>query len=248
MLCGASHVLVTVTVLIAGCASGPVEAVQARNENVVLLHGLARTSRSMRKLERYLSDRGFNVTNIDYPSRKYPIDELVKYIDKEVKRCCSDTDRKLHFVTHSLGGIIIRAYLKERHPENLGRVVMLSPPNQGTEVADKLRANPLFKAFAGPAGQQLGTALISVPNSLGPVEFDLGIITGSKSINPLFSSWIPGTDDGAVSIARSKVAGMDDFLVVHHSHFFIMRSAEVIEQVSCFLDNGRFDKQNNNET
>lgn len=246
MFLRAGYILIIVTVLITGCVSVPDEAVQPKDENVVLLHGLARTSRSMSRLERHLSNRGFNVINIDYPSRKHPIAELVKYIDNEVKRCCSDADRKLHFVTHSLGGIIIRAYLKGHHLENLGRVVMLSPPNHGTEVVDKLRANSLFKAFAGPAGQQLGTALTSVPNSLGPAEFELGVITGSKSLNPLFSSWIAGADDGTVSTARSKVAGMDDFLVVHHSHFFIMKSREVIEQVIFFLNNGRFDRQINN--
>lgn len=88
--------------------------------------------------------------------------------------------------------------------------------------------------------------MTSVPNSLGPAEFELGVIAGSKSINPLFSSWIPGADDGTVSIARTKVAGMDDFLVVHHSHFFIMKSREVIRQVIFFLENGRFDRQSNN--
>lgn len=238
----ANYILLVVTVLITGCVSAPNEAVQPKNENVVLLHGLARTSRSMGRLERHLLHRGFNVFNIDYPSAKHPIAELVKYIDQEVKRCCSDADRKLHFVTHSLGGITVRAYLKDHHLENLGRVVMLSPPNHGTEVVDRLRTNSLFKALTGPAGQQLGTAPTSVPNSLGPAEFELGVIAGSKSINPLFSLWIAGTNDGTVSIASSKVTGMDDFLVVHHSHYFIMKSREVIEQVIFFLENGRFDK------
>ncbi|EDN65388.1 conserved hypothetical protein [Beggiatoa sp. PS] len=141
-----------------------------------------------------------------------------------------------------MGGIITRFYLKENKIKNLGRVVMLSPPNQGSELTDSLKnnVNILFRFFTGPAGQQLGTEPSSIPNQLGPVNFELGVITGNATLNPLYSYLIPGEDDGKVSVERAKVKGMKDFLVVPHSHTFIMNSHEVREQIVYFLEYGQF--------
>jgi len=139
-----------------------------------------------------------------------------------------------------LGGIVLRYYLKENQLHNLGRVVMLSPPNQGSELVDNLRDNILFKIVTGPSGQQLGTASSSVPITLGPVDFELGIIVGNRSLNLILSHLIPGEDDGRVSVERSKVEGMADFLIVPQAHPFIMNSPEVIEQTVYFLEHGRF--------
>ena len=125
---------------------------------------------------------------------------------------------------------------------NLGRVVMLSPPNQGSEVVDKLKDFPLFKWLNGPAGQQLGTDKDSLPNSIGPPDYEVGIITGDRSINPILSLLIPGEDDGKVSVKNAKLKGMKDFLVVHKSHPFIMNDENVLKQVTFFIENGVFDK------
>jgi triacylglycerol lipase len=119
---------------------------------------------------------------------------------------------------------------------------MLSPPNGGTEVVDKIGHNFLSRFINGPAGEQLGTNASSLPRSLGKVEFDLGVITGDKSINFILSCLIPGPDDGKVSITNAKVEGMNDFLVVHASHPFIMKNHEAIEQTTHFLKHGRFEK------
>ena len=182
---------------------------------------------------------GFRVINIDYPSSKYPIEYLAEYVRNEVHRRYIDEER-IHFVAHSLGGIVLRYYLKENQLHNLGRVVMLSPPNQGSELVDNLRDNILFKIVTGPSGQQLGTDSSSVPITLGPVDFELGIIAGNRSLNPIFSHLIPGEDDGRMSVERSKVEGMADFLIVPQVHPFIMNSPEVIEQTVYFLEHGRF--------
>jgi triacylglycerol lipase len=212
------------------------------NDYVVLLHGLGRTRWSMYVLERTLS-RGFRVINIGYPSRKYPIEQLAEYVGRRIHQRCTDENKKVHFVTHSLGGIVLRCYLKGNPLPNLGRVVMLSPPNQGSELVDVFRGNVLFKIAAGPAGAQLGTEPTSVPNMLGLVAFEVGIIMGNGSLNPIFSRLIPGADDGRVSVERSKVEGMADFMTVPQHHSFIMNSSEVIEQVICFLENGHFRKE-----
>ncbi len=196
----------------------------------------------MRALEGNLSGLEFHVINIDYPSSKYPIEYLAEYVGKTIHQChtdCADEER-IHFVTHSLGGIVLRYYLKENQLHNLGRVVMLSPPNQGSELVDNLRDNILFKIVTGPSGQQLGTDSSSVPITLGAVDFELGIIVGNRSLNLILSHLIPGEDDGRVSVERSKVEGMADFLIVPQVHPFIMNSPEVIEQTVCFLEHGRF--------
>ncbi|MDY7080446.1 MAG: alpha/beta hydrolase [Chloroflexota bacterium] len=212
------------------------------NDYVVLLHGLGRTSRSMRALERILS-QGFRVINIDYPSRRYPIERLAEHVGHRIHHRCPDGEKRIHFVTHSLGGIVLRYYLKENQLHNLGRSVMLSPPNRGNELVDVFRANVLFQVATGPAGQQLGTEPSSLPNVLGPVNFEVGIIAGNGSRNPVFSRLIPGADDGRVSVERSKVAGMADFLIVPQHHTCIMNSSQVLAQVIYFLENGEFRKE-----
>lgn len=220
---------------------GAVAEKVAEGDYVVLLHGLGRTALSMKKLERHLRSKGFDTVNLSYPSTKYSVGALADvYLKNELTWRCPDTDCKIHFVTHSLGGIILRYYLKNNHIPNLGRVVMLSPPNQGSEIADYFSRNIFFKLQMGPSGQQLGISKNGMPNSIGPADFELGIITGDKTLNPYFSKIIPGPDDGKVSVERAKLDGMSDFLVVHKDHMFIMQSKEVIEQVIFFLVNGRF--------
>jgi pimeloyl-ACP methyl ester carboxylesterase len=210
------------------------------NDFVVLLHGLSRSSSSMKPLEKALLKQGFRVINLDYSSRKFPIEILVENIARQIKAKGIDSANKVHFVTHSLGGIITRWYIKENRPKNLGRVVMLSPPNQGSEIVDCLRNYGWYQWITGPVGQQLGTDSSSVPNQLGSVDFELGIITGNRTIDPVGSWLIPGENDGRVSVKRAKVAGMSDFLVLPHSHAFIMSRDNVMAQVIYFLINGKF--------
>jgi hypothetical protein len=143
-------------------------------------------------------------------------------------------------VTHSLGGILVRAYVKTYPPVNLGRVVMLSPPNRGSELIDIFREYWWFRKFFGPIQQQLGTDAASIPNTLGPVHFELGVITGNRSINPIGSAFIPGPNDGTVSVARAQVEGMHNFLVVPYGHTFIMMHKAVAEQTLHFLRTGHF--------
>ena len=194
----------------------------------------------MKKLDKALSESGYLVRNTAYPSTEKPVNELAsEVIPAAVESCNQDGERPIHFVTHSMGGILIRYFLETNELDNLGRVVMLSPPNQGSEVIDKLSDVPGFAAIHGPAGVQLGTDEDDVPSQLGPATFDVGIITGNRSINLFLSMMIPGPDDGKVSIERAKLEGMSDFLVVPHSHPFIMKRKLVIRQVLYFLEHGR---------
>jgi hypothetical protein len=211
-------------------------------EEVILLHGLCRTSRSMLKMEHALTGAGYKVRNVDYPSRTASVEKLADdAIGKVVSDCQRDGTTKINFVTHSLGGILVRSYLARNSISNLGRVVMLAPPNQGSEVVDKLGWLFLFKWLNGPAGNELGTDKNSVPNQLGAANFPLGIIAGDRSINWINSFLIPGSDDGKVSVERTKLSGMTDHIVIHATHSFIMKNHEAIRQTIQFLHTGNFD-------
>jgi pimeloyl-ACP methyl ester carboxylesterase len=208
---------------------------------VVLLHGLARTAASMERMEATLTLAGYQVENLDYPSRDANIEHLAgAVIPAGAARCAAAEASPVHFVTHSLGGILVRYYLASNRLENLGRVVMLGPPNQGSEVADALMEVPGYAAFNGPAGRQLGTDTNSIPRSLGPVDFPLGVVAGTQTINYLLSQLLPNPDDGKVSVESTKVDGMADHISLSVSHPFLMQRDEVIAQVLAFLAEGRF--------
>jgi pimeloyl-ACP methyl ester carboxylesterase len=214
-------------------------------EGVILLHGLCRSDASMETMESALTKAGFLVLNVDYPSRTAAIETLSEAAiggalnDKRLAECT-----KIHFVTHSLGGILVRSYFKRHEHARLGRVVMLGPPNQGSEVVDILGSWWFFKKLNGPAGQELGTDNESVPNTLGAVNFDLGIIAGDRSIDWVSSAMVDGPDDGKVSIERTKVTGMKEHSVVHATHSFIMNNNNVIELTISFLKTGSFKPEN----
>jgi pimeloyl-ACP methyl ester carboxylesterase len=205
----------------------------------VLLHGLWRTENSMGRMEKSLAEAGYRVLNIEYESTEKPIALLAEEAVREGVDGCQDAD-SIHFVTHSMGGILLRQFLEQNEIPRLGRVVMLGPPNQGSEVIDRYGDLPGFEWFSGPAGLQLGTGEASVPRSLGPAHFDLGIIAGTQSVNPILSRTLPGPDDGKVSVDATRVDGMDDHLELPVTHVFMMRDKEVIEQVQHFLANGQF--------
>ncbi len=194
----------------------------------------------MRKTAQVLEEKGYVSVNVDYPSRKHSIENLADRFLHEVMLSLEGEPRsRIHFVTHSLGGVIVRYYLKHHRVEGLGRVVMLSPPNQGSELVDLLKGSPVFKLSHGPAGQQLGTADRFL-QGLGPVNFELGVIAGQRTVDPVSSRFIPGPNDGKVGVERTKVPGMKDFLVVPYGHTFIMRQRGVVDQIVHFLRHGLF--------
>lgn len=207
---------------------------------VILLHGLARTNSAMEPLENALKEEGFLPINEGYPSREYPIEQLAEIAIRPALEKCPKGE-KVNFVTHSLGGILVRQYLSRHDVANLNRVVMLGPPNQGSEVVDELRDVPGFHFINGDAGMQLGTDELSIPNTLGKANFDVGIIAGTSSINWILSSLIPGTDDGKVSIESTKLDGMNDHIEMPVTHPFMMKNDRVIAQVVNYLKNGSFE-------
>ena len=211
------------------------------NECVILLHGLARSADSMNKIATTLTDENYIVINVDYPSREHSIAELSAItIPDALEQCIAEETSAVNFVTHSLGGILVRQYLSNNDIANLGRVVMLGPPNGGSEVVDKMQDAPGFDWINGPAGRELSTDDNSVPLQLGPVDFDLGVIAGTRSVNLLLSQMLPDEDDGKVSVERTRVEGMCGFVALPTTHVFMMRNKDVLAQISSYLDSGIF--------
>ena len=193
-------------------------------------------------MQKALDADGYHTANINYPSRKQTIEQLAPLaIEQGLAQCreFGEVD-KIHFVTHSMGGILLRQYLSEETIDELGRVVMMGPPNQGSAAVDKLGGVIGFDWLNGPAGRQLGKGDESLPLKLGPADFELGVIAGNRSIDPITSAVLKNPDDGRVSVEDTKLEGMDAFVVVRHSHAFMMIRRRTIELTKRFLHTGRF--------
>lgn len=203
--------------------------------HIVLLHGLGRSPWSLRWAEHRLRGAGYTVTNIGYPSRHEPLERLAEHV---AQRLPTDPSQPLHFFTHSMGGIVLRCLARSRRPPNLGRAVMLGPPNQGSQVAARLRDQRIFRVM-GPAARELGAESDGVPQQLGPVDFEVGVIAGRSRLDPMHVM-VAGESDGRVSLEETKVQGMADWIAVNRGHGLLMFDPDVIRQAIHFFEHGRF--------
>ena len=232
-------VLLFLALLVAGCGTTPADKEKAEKETVVLLHGLGRDTRAMRFLQYRLEQAGYETFNIGYPSTQLPPDKILQLLHNKLQQCCAER-KKVHFVAHSLGGLIVRALLAERDYLNLGRVVLLGTPNRGSALVDWLHDNYLFRVLAGPTAQQIGTGKNAFHHHLPRPDYELGVIAGTHSINPVGSWVLSGPDDGVVSVESTRIEGMTDFMLTPADHVLMRYSNEVADAVIRFLETGSF--------
>ncbi|MNV22846.1 Alpha/beta hydrolase family protein [compost metagenome] len=208
-------------------------------EGVVLLHGIMRTSRSLSRLASHLGGKGFEVLNLDYPSTRLSLGELAEDVHGAISAFSARVDR-VHFVGFSMGGLVIRAYLKVHRPANLGRVVMIGTPNNGSEIADILKGNRFYMALLGPAGQQLVTNQTAFRHLFEDQDFELGVIAGRNVANPIAAAIFKGPNDGKVSVASAVLPSCRDHIVIRTNHTLIALSGRTHAETCEFLRVGRF--------
>lgn len=218
------------------------EVFEGKGDHVVMLDGIAHDGRDMRKLGRFLHAAGYRAVTLGYPSTRLPIEKLAsEYIPSRMQHLVPDDGRPIHFVTHSMGGIVLRKMLHTVGLPRMGRAVMIAPPNHGSPVVDVLRHFSPFRWYFGPSGLQLGTCRESVPLALPPADFDVGVLAGDVSFDPWFNGMFEGPHDGKVSVASTRLEGMSDFRILPYSHYFIHRRHAVHTLALNYLQHGRFD-------
>ncbi|HTN01020.1 hypothetical protein [Planctellipticum variicoloris] len=232
-------------------ASGTLEECQARlaeirkernlppmqGRGVILIHGITRSSKSMKALAKAIEAEGLTAIPFDYPSTQVPVPESAEYLHRVISSL--EGLERIDFVVHSMGGLIVRSYLTAHDDPRLGRLTMLGVPNRGAEMADLLQRNFLFRAVLGPAGQQLVSHPEGLISSLPIPRLEFAVIAGARGTPDGWNPLIPGDDDGTVTVASTRLPGAADFLTVPALHTFMLSNPAAVEASVRFLTTGR---------
>lgn len=234
--------LLCLVLLLAACASYPPpgKLTGKGSDVVVLVHGFDKDWRAMEAMADFLRAHDYRVINLDYPTRSLRAGPILAILAGELKGCCADA-RRVDFVGHSFGGILIRDYLAHHPVPNLGRVVLIATPNGGSEFADFIENDvPWLRRTLGPLLAEMGTGPDDLPAKLPRPSYPVGVIAGDLTHNPLGAWILPGPDDGAVSVASTRFDGMTDFVVVPANHFWLRHDPQVFAEILNFLRKGQF--------
>ena len=220
-------------------------AADSRNEIVILIHGLRGNTDDMQIITDYLKEYNFETVNFVYPSKDDKIQNLAEiFLKPEVLKQIEKQPKQIHFVTHSMGGIVLRSYLVNHLTEIdsiLGKVIMISPPNKGSDVSEFFKKTMLYQKRYGISGQQIGYDINKQVGLSDSVSYNPGIIAGTDTQFPYFSYFIKGDDDGKISTERTKLKGMGDYIEMHFPHDTIMEQKEVAKQVLHYIENSEFE-------
>jgi pimeloyl-ACP methyl ester carboxylesterase len=204
---------------------------------VVLIHGILRSSKCMASMAETLEQAGFHTFQFDYPSTQLSIPEAAEYLHHTIESLAGIEE--LNIVAHSMGGLVTRAYFAKHHDPRFHRIVMVGTPNHGAELADLVHQNFLVRTAAGPGGRQLVTDPEGLIPSLPVPKCEFAIIAGARNNPAGWNPFIPGDDDGTVTVESTKLVGAADFATVRSPHTSLLRNREAIEQSLRFLTEGR---------
>lgn len=210
-------------------------------EVVVLLHGILGSTLIMKVLENFFKKNGYEVLNIGYPSVRHDLEFLADYVCTKISKM-TDGDKKVNFVCHSMGGLVVRVMLNKYKFKNLGKLVFMGTPNSGSEIADLLKDNYFYKKLYGPAGQQLVTDQTAFNKLFGDVYYEVGCIAGVLRVDPLHKIIFKAKSDGRVSVESTKLEGMKDHAVLRCRHFYLPLSTNVRKLALRFIQTGSFKK------
>jgi pimeloyl-ACP methyl ester carboxylesterase len=212
-----------------------------QSDTVVLVHGMGRGPVEMRLLASRIARAGFEILRVRYQPFGPTTEQVVASVAKQIEARCCNLPGRIHFVGHSLGGLIIRAHLAANRPDVLGRVVLIATPNAGTPFVDKYR-NRWWMGLAGPIARTLGTDAASFPNTLPTPNYPVGIIAGVKPSSITKQHQTSDIDDGIVPLASAKLSGMSDFITLKSTHAALRYRRDVARQTIAFLREGAFDR------
>jgi pimeloyl-ACP methyl ester carboxylesterase len=204
---------------------------------VVVVHGIFRSSKSFRKMRTHLLEEDYQVFGFEYPSTRVSISDSAEHLRQSIESLKGIEE--INFVVHSMGGLVVRSYLVGNQDKRIKRMVMMGVPNLGARMADRVIKIPLYHTLFGPAGKQLLTGDDGIAGKLPIPEFEFAVIAGSKGDSNGFNPFIPGDDDGTVSVSNTRLPGATDFIAIRALHSFMMFDDDVIGSTMRFLKTGR---------
>lgn len=218
-----------------------------RGKVVVVLHGLVRSRQSMKGLVKYLHEHGeYSVVNVSYASTREPVGKHAKSLASVIGHLGPKVT-EINFVAHSLGNLVIRHYLgdqiaaEDKQPDpRIKRIVMLAPPNNGSQFAIKFGDNKIFKAIWGTSGVELAKDWKILQQKLATPTQEFGIIAGGRGEESGRNPLLLGDDDFVVTLEETRLPGAHDFTVVPVLHSLIMDDAKTREYALRFLWHGYF--------
>lgn len=210
-----------------------------KGKAVVLVHGIGRSHQSFAPMKKTMEQQGYTVVGFDYPSTQISIEAAAEYLQSVLQSLDGITD--IHFVCHSMGGLVLRAWLMKHGDPRIRRAVMLGVPNKGAKLADMLKSNPLFKLALGPAGQQLASTNDQKFIDKLPVPtFEFGVVAGGRGKAKGYNPILKGDNDMTVLVASTRLPGAADFVLLPVIHTVLMSDERAIEKTIHFLKTGRF--------
>ncbi|MCA8991539.1 MAG: alpha/beta fold hydrolase [Planctomycetaceae bacterium] len=208
-----------------------------KGEVVIYVHGIIRSSKSISSLITSLEESNYTVVGFDYPSTQVTMVDSAAYLKQVIDSL--EGVEKIHFVCHSMGGLIVRTYLQQYEPDTrIGRMVMLGVPNLGAKMADIMKDNILYQFIYGPAGQELVENPEGYIAKLPTPQFEFAVIAGARGTNDGWNPLIPGDDDGTVSVDATRLPGAVDFMTVPAIHSFMMSNEQAQAATVNFLKHG----------